>query len=178
MTMKNKMKTTEMEDFEVLYKNIRNEVIRERIRSSGQWYIERAIRYKRYFYILSIIGIVLPLLITSVNVFGCTHENQVRVITAIASAIVSLTTGLLTFTKCGEKWTLYRNTIEMIKSELTVYWAKASTQEEEELIMLVSRLEDIMNKEHNKWNKIQEEDEKFTSKADETTQNSISPLKE
>ena len=47
--MKNKMKTTEMEDFEILYKNIGNEVIKERIRSSGQWYIERSIRYKRYF---------------------------------------------------------------------------------------------------------------------------------
>ena len=50
--MKNKMKTTEMEDFEILYKNIGNEVIKERIRSSGQWYIERSIRYKRYFYSL------------------------------------------------------------------------------------------------------------------------------
>ena len=29
--MKNKMKTTEMEDFEILYKNIGNEVIKERI---------------------------------------------------------------------------------------------------------------------------------------------------
>ena len=35
--MKNKMKITEMEDFEILYKNIGNEVIEERIRSSGQW---------------------------------------------------------------------------------------------------------------------------------------------
>lgn len=51
--MKNKMKTTEMEDFEILYKNIGNEVIKERIRSSGQLYIERSIRYKRYFYSLN-----------------------------------------------------------------------------------------------------------------------------
>ena len=104
--MKNKMKTTEMEDFEILYKNIGNEVIKERIRSSGQWYIERAIRYKRYFYSLSIISIILPLIISSVNILGASWENEVRIVTTIASAIVSMVTGLLTFTKCGEKWIL------------------------------------------------------------------------
>ena len=37
--MKNKMKITEMEDFEILYKNIGNEVIKERIRSSDNGYM-------------------------------------------------------------------------------------------------------------------------------------------
>ena len=57
----------EKEDFKYLYKGIENEVVRERIRASGEWYIEHAIKYKRKFYIFSIIGIVAPLLITVIN---------------------------------------------------------------------------------------------------------------
>ena len=165
--MKNKMKTTEMEDFEILYKNIENEVIRERIRSSGQWYIERAIRYKRYFYSLSIISIILPLIISSVNILGASWENEVRIVTTIASAIVSMVTGLLTFTKCGEKWTLYRSTIEMIKSELTLFWTKTPVPDEKDLANLTYRLEEIMNKEHSRWKKMQQEDDKVTLKSNE-----------
>lgn len=155
--MKNKMKTTEMQDFEILYKNIENEVIRERIRTTGQWYIEHAIRYKYYFYTLSIVGIVLPLLISSVNVLGCDYKNLIRIVTTIASAIVSLSTGILTFMKCGEKWTLYRSTIEMMKRELTLYWVNAT--DEKALENLIYKLEKIMDKEHNKWEKIQQKDE-------------------
>lgn len=155
--MKNKMKTTEMQDFEILYKNIENEVIRERIRTTGQWYIENAIRYKYYFYTLSIVGIVLPLIISSVNVLGCDYKNLIRIVTTIASAIVSLSTGILTFMKCGEKWTLYRSTIEMMKRELTLYWVNAA--DEKALENLVYKLEKIMDKEHNKWEKIQQKDE-------------------
>ena len=165
--MKNKMKTTEMEDFEILYKNIGNEVIKERIRSSGQWYIERAIRYKRYFYSLSIISIILPLIISSVNILGASWENEVRIVTTIASAIVSMVTGLLTFTKCGEKWTLYRSTIEMIKSELTLFWTKTPVPDEKDLANLTYRLEEIMNKEHSRWKKMQQEDDKITLKSNE-----------
>ena len=165
--MKNKMKTTEMEDFEILYKNIGNEVIKERIRSSGQWYIERAIRYKRYFYSLSIISIILPLIISSVNILGASWENEVRIVTTIASAIVSMVTGLLTFTKCGEKWTLYRSTIEMIKSELTLFWTKTPVPDENDLANLTYRLEEIMNKEHSRWKKMQQEDDKVTLKSNE-----------
>lgn len=166
--MKNKMKTTEMEDFEILYRNIENEVIKERIRSSGEWYIERAIRYKRYFYTLSIISIILPLIISSINILGGVYESQVRIITTIASAGVSFITGMLTFTKCGEKWTLYRSTIELIKSELTLYWTKTPDSDGKDLANLVYRLDEIMNKEHNSWKKIQQKDEKNTSTEKES----------
>ena len=59
--------------------------------------------------------------------------------------------------KCGEKWTLYRSTIEMMKRELTLYWVNAA--DEKALENLVYKLEKIMDKEHNKWEKIQQKDE-------------------
>lgn len=33
-------------------------------------------------------------------------NREVRIVTMIASAVVSIVTGLLSFTKCGEKWIL------------------------------------------------------------------------
>lgn len=45
----------EKEDFKKLYEGIQNDVVRERIKASGEWYIERATKYKRIFFILSAI---------------------------------------------------------------------------------------------------------------------------
>lgn len=42
-------KTTEIEDFESLYRNIQNDVVRERIKSTGEWYIRHAKFYKILF---------------------------------------------------------------------------------------------------------------------------------
>lgn len=152
-----RLKTTEIEEFEFLYRGIDNAIVRERIKSTGEWYIRRAKFYKFLFYVFSIISIVLPLVISSVNVLGTGHETEIRVVTTITSAIVSLITSLLTFTKCGEKWTLYRSTVEMMKSELALYGCKKQTDAELEKLMF--KLEKIMNQEHNKWRKMQQEDE-------------------
>lgn len=78
-----RVQKSEIEDFEILYRDIPNEVIRERIRSTGEWYIRHAILYKRFFYILSIISIILPLIISSVNVLGEGYETKIRIITTI-----------------------------------------------------------------------------------------------
>lgn len=91
--------------------------------------------------------------------------------TTITSAIVSLITALLTFTKCGEKWTLYRSTIEMMKSELALYSCKKRT--DEELEKLVFKLEKIMNQEHNKWRKMQQEDEALDESIEDCTKQKI-----
>lgn len=169
MKKKNKMETSEMEDFEIFYKDIENKVVKERIRSAGEWYIEQAIRCKRSFYILSIIGIILPLVISCVNVLGSDHEYLVRVVTTIASAVVSLTTGILTFTKLREKWTLYRSTIEIMKSELTLY--AIGKKSEKDLYDLVYNLEEIMSKEHSKWKKIQQDEDESGKKNNEFSEN-------
>ena len=166
-----KSKTTEIEEFESLYRNIQNDVVRERIKSTGEWYIRHAKLYKILFYVFSIISIVLPLVISSINVLGTVHENEIRVVTTITSAIVSLITALLTFTKCGEKWTLYRSTIEMMKSELALYSCKKRT--DEELEKLVFKLEKIMNQEHNKWRKMQQEDEALDESIEDCTKQKI-----
>lgn len=175
MAKKNKIQTSEMEDFEILYKDIENKVVRERIRSAGQWYIDRAIRYKRYFYTLSVIGIIVPLLISCINILGTDYGAQVRIITTVASAVVSCITSLLTFTKVKEKWTLYRNTIELMKRELTLYAIKKES--DEDLVNLVCDLEELMSEERIRWEKILQDEEESGKKTIET-QKQINELPE
>lgn len=176
MVKKNKMQTSEMEDFENFYKDIENDVVKERVRTAGQWYIERAIRYKRHFYILSVIGIIVPLLISCINILGSDYGEQVRIITTVASAVVSFTTSLLTFTKVKEKWTLYRNTIESMKRELTLYAVKKENNED--LTNLVCKLEELMSEEHIRWEKILQDEETETKTVENNSSKKQEYIKE
>lgn len=137
----------EKEDIEILYENIPNETERLRIQSCVEWYIEHAILYKWIFYSLSIIGIVLPLVVTAINAVG--NEEKTRFVTIICSVLISLCASLLTLTKCHEKWTLYRSTLESMKRVLMHYWCEK--EENREIRDLILELEECMEAEHLKW---------------------------
>ena len=66
---------------------------------------------------------------------------------------------------------MYRSTIEMMKSELALYNCKNRT--DEELEKLVFKLEKIMNQEHNKWRKMQQEDESLDESIEDCTKQKI-----
>lgn len=134
----------EKRDFEKLYHNIPNEELKSRIGATGNWYIERATRCKRWFYFLEIVSIILPLLTTFLN--GCQNNNIAVTVCALLTALV---TSVLSFTKCREKWTLYRTTIEQIKRELTLFWVDKPN--DEKMKELSERLEGIMAQEHKVW---------------------------
>lgn len=155
--MKDRKKIKEMKDFEILYRDIENKSIRGRIKSTGEWYIEKATHYKRIFYVLSMMAIVLPLVISAINVLGEDYGACIRVITTIGSTMVAMATGILTFTKCREKWTLYRSSIEKMKKELSLY--SVGEKDDEALHKMVCRLEEMMEDERNKWREIQQENE-------------------
>ena len=148
----------EKEDFKKLYEGIQNDVVRERIRASGEWYIERATKYKRIFFILSAIGIIAPLLVTVIISAGLNHTDggsdmAVRIVIAACSALASFSSTFMVVLKCKEKWTNYRNTVEQIKSELVYYLIDEET-DCERLKKLVDRTEKIMREEHGRWNEI------------------------
>lgn len=137
----------EKKDLEILYTKIPNETEKIRIQSCVEWYTEHAILYKWIFYILSIIGIVLPLVVTTLNVAG--NGEKTKFVTVICSAFISLCASLLTLTKCHEKWTLYRSTLESMKRVLMHYWCEK--EENREVRNLILKLEECMEAEHLKW---------------------------
>ena len=147
-------------NFAKLYEGIKNDVVRERIKSSGEWYIENAMKYKIWFCVLSIFGIVAPLVITiisSIEINGKVSAS-IRIVIAVCSVLTSFSSTLLAVSKCKEKWTNYRNAVEQIKSAL-VWYSVDDGEDNEKLKRLVTRTERIMKEELNRWNEIAEMDE-------------------
>ena len=139
-------------NFAKLYEGIKNDVVRERIKSSGEWYIENAMKYKIWFWVLSIFGIVAPLVITIISSIEINGKGSasIRIVIAVCS--------VLAVSKCKEKWTNYRNAVEQIKSAL-VWYSVDDGEDNEKLKRLVTRTERIMKEELNRWNEIAEMDE-------------------
>lgn len=144
-----KGKGNEKKDFEILYHGISNDILKGRIRTTGEWYINNAYLYKWLYYIVGFSGIAIPIAVTVVNGVYYGNSDFVQFFTIIASAITALATSFLSFSKCHEKWTLYRMTLEKIKRELALYWA--GHENEEDLKILVTNLEKYMEEENMEW---------------------------
>lgn len=141
----------EKENTRILYCDIPDENLKGRIQASLDWYIEKATKYKFYFYLFSIITIALPLVVTILNNL-CTKESIsccVQNAITVCSVLTTLVASMLTFLKLQEKWLLYRSTAEEIKRELSLYLAQKS--ENEELRKLMLRVEEHMSGERKEW---------------------------
>lgn len=151
-------RTKEKEIFYKLCETLPDEIIRFRIQSAGEWYVKGAYLYKWIFYICSFIGIAVPIVVTAANgLFSSEQSTEaVKVITIVGSAVTALSTAFLSFSKSHEKWTLYRNTFEKMKYELSIYQSKKSNDEAME--KLVIRIEKIMEEEHIEWMNISKSD--------------------
>ena len=160
----------EKADFAKLYEGIKNDVVKERIKTSGEWYIENAAKYKCYFFALSIIGIAAPLVVTVLGSVGASklnEANEIRIWTAVFSVVASFTSTMLVVSRCKEKWTNYRNAVERIKNAL-VWYSVDDEEDNEKLKKLVTRTERIMKDELNRWNEIAEmDDQKIEKKQDQ-----------
>lgn len=138
----------EQKDFEKLCKGIQDQHIQDRIQICGNWYIKKANRCKHIFYILSLVNILFPLIITCANAVS---ENMelIKLISVLCSTITAACSSILTFTKVLDKWNLYRTTIESIKSRLALHWATDSKEQNENQLM--KDIEVLMQEESSKW---------------------------
>lgn len=134
-----------------LYECIENNELKQRVKVSLEWYIEKAAKYRRYFYTLSFISILMPLLITVLNNVcvdsfeRCYIQNAIT----ICSVFTTLATSILALFKFQEKWILYRSTAEEIKKELSLFSAKKCGDINE--LNLISKIEECMSKERAEW---------------------------
>lgn len=159
-----KGKKNEKKDFQILYQSISNDILKERIRITGEWYINNAYLYKWLYYIVGFAGIAIPVVVTVVNGVCCKSSDFVQIFTIIASSITALAAAFLSFSKCHEKWTLYRMTLENIKRELALYWA--GSVNEENLKTLVIKLEKYMEEENMEWMNISIKEKDIKEKND------------
>ena len=136
----------EYNDNTYLLDTITNDNIKRRIDYNLKWYISKAVKAKRWYYILSAATIVAPIIsgiIISIN----TNKNIVNLISAFILALSSISASFLNLFDLKMKWSLYRNQAEEIKRFLVFF----STSEEMSEFDLLKAIEESIQKTDRKW---------------------------
>lgn len=139
----------EEDDFKTLYENIPDAILKSRIKSLGEWYIEYACVNKFKFYLFSFTGIIAPLIVTAFNALSIIPGDLVKLVTVICSLVTSFSTSYLALTRCREKWKIYRDAIENIKRLLVLYWSDSI--QDSNLKGLISEIEKLKDTEYKRW---------------------------
>ena len=139
----------EEDDFKTLYENIPDAILKSRIKSLGEWYIEYACVNKFKFYLFSFTGIIAPLIVTAFNALSIIPGDLVKLVTVICSLVTSFSTSYLALTRCREKWKIYRDVIESIKRLLVLYWSDSI--QDNNLKCLIGEIEKLKDTEYKKW---------------------------
>lgn len=150
---KGSIKKIEKDNIEKLCCVIKDPILQKRIQVCMEWYQKKAINNKRIFYILSIMTITLPLLVTMVNSLEGMTNACAKNMASIFSMLATLAASFLCLFKCQEKWILYRTTLERMKKKLSLY--QAGIIGDNAVKELFIELEDCMDVEHVKWEGLQ-----------------------
>jgi hypothetical protein len=151
-----------------------NKYVEDRYLNQMEYYSKAAARnqkkYRQFQWILIILSALTPVL-AALNGFNFGSANKpfvvnLSLIVVIVSSVVAiLTTGLKTF-NYQELWITYRTTYEKLKPEIHYYTFNVGEYEKPEIdkeSLFVSRVEALLNGEHNQWpaaKKMQEEQSK------------------
>lgn len=154
--------TKELASIEIYLESVSSFTVKRRIRHILDWYIRKATFYKKLFYFLSVVVILINAAIPVINQIKFTYCDNV---TSIISALASILTSFLTLFTMKDTWFRYRKAVELIKKECMLFTGrysdyKKSNREE----ILIRNIEEIISNErdlweHGKFNKYNEESE-------------------
>lgn len=136
---------------------IKNDDIRLRFLESANWYIESAHKNRMYFYIFSVLEILLPGVILVLNSFSSGEFNITKVLISVFSVLSTFVAALMTIFQFHKKWINYRSILEELKTELSYYannvgiYGVDSIEKDKAFIETIEKL---MKAEHNDWIKI------------------------
>lgn len=135
--------------------------ISTRFEQSVKWYVKKANKFKKIYYIFSIIGIALPATVPIINsVFECTGFHCDIIITVI-SVMTSVAASILTLLKAQEKWIHYRNVAEILQTELSLYVGEVGDYKyNNKNETFIRKIETIMSDEHAKWQEMYKNESK------------------
>lgn len=143
------------------------EICSLRTENSLEWYMRKAIFYKRMFYILSIINMGVPLLSTVIMSWDPKTKAGI-----VLAAVTSFSASLLALYDMREKWLMYRTAAEYIKSQYCLYCGKVFPYDGEdahEKYLLL--LEKYMASVHIQWYGLQKEKGNKEEKRGEEAEN-------
>ncbi len=126
------------------------------------WYVRKANKNKKLFYILSFLTIILPVISTiclGINddmgklLF---HDKAIllHIVPLILSGSTSVVTGLLAILNAGQKWNIYRTSAEYLKTEYAWFNSTYPNPTRNEVQMYMSKINDFMNQQHRQWQKV------------------------
>lgn len=156
--MKEIFKNNELDYLDFIYGNIKDKVFAERVKYYLKWYIIKARKCRFYYYVLSVLSIILPLILSLLNLYEQNkcfkqYEFLINVIPLITSFISSI----LILGRFLDKWSKYRETISQINLFLNKYMdLQPNLESTKEKIALHREFDSIIEKEMNTWKKRQE----------------------
>lgn len=136
----------EINESAYLYKNIEDETMKLRIKYSLNWFIKKAVVYKRCYYIFSSGSIITPLVLTILN----SVESQTfmaydfKQYGAVLATLATVSASFLALFRFKDHWQEYRETTEVIKAELVKYQLKSGDYKGKDISDLCDRIEAII----------------------------------
>lgn len=125
-----------------------------RLAQQIEYYDKRSSRFKRWYFGLSILNIIVLALIPVISL-GADSFPAVRVTVALLGAGAAIITSSLNLLKFKENWLEYRYTCEALKAEREKHEYQAGDYKglkfDEADALLVERCEAIMTAEHSTW---------------------------
>lgn len=153
----------EKKSLEMYTSNIQDKYIKNRIDHILSWYTNKATFYKRLFYTLSVVLLVINASIPFINQLELDYSPII--ITGV-STIATIITGILTLFTMKDTWFRYRNHVELIKSQCSLFngqvgvYSKDSREKQ-----LIRNIESIIDEERGLWKLVKFEEENDDSKG-------------
>lgn len=139
---------SELRSLEIYWDVLKDGSGKERIKDLLNWYIRKAIFFKKFYYILSFlliaINAVIPVLIS-------TDFAQREITIAILSCIATIITSSLTLFTMKDTWLRYRENAEKMKSECIKFSQGIGDYEDKEERKLIENIEKIVQNERDTW---------------------------
>lgn len=134
--------------------------IEHRVLAQIQWYDQKAISCQKLYKRLSYISIILTSIIPVISLFG--EYWVIKVLIALASAIASVLSYVISINTFKELWIQYRSNCELLKSELHKFLNKIGIYNIQDIYkrfdLFCSNCENCFVKEFASWKISQDKD--------------------
>lgn len=132
----------EIKESAYLYKDMDNYFMQQRICNSLNWYIRKAVIYKRGYYFFASLSIITPLVATFVH--SIDSYAYADICNILLASLTTISSSLLALYRFKDRWKEYRETTEKLKSELIQYHMKCGIYKRADLKVLCQSIEALL----------------------------------
>lgn len=134
------------------------EYIRNRVDNQIQYFGIAAAKNKKWFYVISILKIVLSLVLCIGSAIYGKGSGE-SIIVSVVSGVLALLESLMILFKSNEKWIIYREASEKLKKEknlfLTMTGSYYSMSKEDAFNTFTQKIEFILDETNSQWKGIE-----------------------